>query len=208
MERLGIRELRNQTAAAVRRAGSGERIVITVDGRPVAQLGPLDPVGGEPTLEDLAARGLLSLPPRPDRPSPSVVVELWAGARLDRLFRRAATVNGDAMTIALDTTALVARFLDAPERAVVLEAMAADGDWCATRAGPHRGAAGPARPPHRRPAGTRRAAPGVPRRLGALRHGARRPGLPRPRRRAGPQPAAADRRRRCTSRPPTDSPGR
>jgi predicted nucleic acid-binding protein len=36
------------------------------------------------------------------------------------------------MTIALDTTALVARFLDAPERAVVLEAMAADGDWCAS----------------------------------------------------------------------------
>jgi predicted nucleic acid-binding protein len=35
------------------------------------------------------------------------------------------------MTIALDTTALVARFLDAPERAVVLEAMAADDDWCA-----------------------------------------------------------------------------
>ena len=87
MERLGVRELRNQTAAAVRRAGSGERIVITVDGRPVAQLGPLDPVGGELTLEDLAARGLLSLPHRPDRPSPSVVVELWAGARLDRLFR-------------------------------------------------------------------------------------------------------------------------
>jgi prevent-host-death family protein len=87
MERLGVRELRNQTAAAVRRAGSGERIVITVDGRPVAQLGPLDPVGGEPTLEDLAARGLVSLPHRPDRPSPSVVVELWAGARLDRLFR-------------------------------------------------------------------------------------------------------------------------
>ncbi len=87
MERLGVRELRNQTAAAVRRAGSGERIVITVDGRPVAQLGPLDPVGGELTLEDLAARGLLSLPHRPDRPRPSVVVELWAGARLDRLFR-------------------------------------------------------------------------------------------------------------------------
>jgi prevent-host-death family protein len=87
MERLGIRELRNQTAAAVRRAGAGERIVITVDGRPVAQLGPLEPTAGALTLDDLAARGLVSLPHRPDRPPPSVVVELWAGSRLDRLFR-------------------------------------------------------------------------------------------------------------------------
>jgi prevent-host-death family protein len=89
MERLGVRELRNHTASAVRRAGSGERIVITVDGRPVAQLGPLEPVGGEPTLEDLAARGLLTLPRRPDRPPPAVAVALWAGVRLDRLLREA-----------------------------------------------------------------------------------------------------------------------
>jgi antitoxin (DNA-binding transcriptional repressor) of toxin-antitoxin stability system len=42
---------------------SGERIVITVDGRPVAQLGPLRPDGATPTLADLAATGLLE-PPR------------------------------------------------------------------------------------------------------------------------------------------------
>lgn len=87
MERLGIRELRNQTASAVRRAGAGERIVVTVDGRPVAQLGPLDPLHGEPTLEDLAARGLLTLPRRPDRPAPAVVAPVWAGVRFDRLLR-------------------------------------------------------------------------------------------------------------------------
>ena len=87
MERLGIRELRNQTASAVRRAGAGERIVVTVDGRPVAQLGPLDPLHGQPTLEDLAARGLVTLPRRPDRPTPPLVVPVWAGVRLDRLLR-------------------------------------------------------------------------------------------------------------------------
>lgn len=87
MDRLGIRELRNHTAAAVRRAGAGERIVITVDGRPVAQLGPLEPVGPEPTLEDLAARGLVVLPRRTDRPAPAVTVPVWAGTRLDRLLR-------------------------------------------------------------------------------------------------------------------------
>ena len=56
MLRIGIRELRNDVAAVVRRASSGERIVVTVDGRPVAQLGPLEPTGS-PTLDDLIASG-------------------------------------------------------------------------------------------------------------------------------------------------------
>src|SRR5213592_4960645 len=43
--RVGIRELRNDVAAVVRRAAAGERITVTVDGRPVAQLGPLEPAG-------------------------------------------------------------------------------------------------------------------------------------------------------------------
>ena len=45
MEQIGARELRANLAAAVRQAGAGERVVITVDGRPVAQLGPLEPAG-------------------------------------------------------------------------------------------------------------------------------------------------------------------
>lgn len=36
------------------------------------------------------------------------------------------------MTLALDTTALLARYLDGPARITVLEAMAADPDWCAS----------------------------------------------------------------------------
>jgi len=36
------------------------------------------------------------------------------------------------MTLALDTTALLARYLEGPFRAVVLDAMAEDGDWCAS----------------------------------------------------------------------------
>lgn len=67
MDRVGVRELRNQVAAVVRRAGAGERIVITVDGAPVAQLGPLE-TEGAPTLDDLAAAGLVRLPHRGDRP--------------------------------------------------------------------------------------------------------------------------------------------
>jgi prevent-host-death family protein len=84
VERIGARELRANAATAIRRAAGGERIVITVDGRPVAQLGPLDPVTTPPTLEDLAARGLVRLPNRPDRPEPATVIRPWAGVRLDR----------------------------------------------------------------------------------------------------------------------------
>lgn len=36
------------------------------------------------------------------------------------------------MAIALDTTALLARYLDGPARPVVLRAMAEDHDWCAS----------------------------------------------------------------------------
>jgi hypothetical protein len=36
------------------------------------------------------------------------------------------------MTLALDTTALLARYLDGPARPVALAAMAADHDWCAS----------------------------------------------------------------------------
>lgn len=85
MEHLGVRALRQEVAAAVRRAGAGERIVITVDGRPVAQLGPLEPDAGGPTLADLAARGLVVAARRDDRPAPTFSMPLWAGTRIDRL---------------------------------------------------------------------------------------------------------------------------
>ena len=86
MDHVGIRDLRANLAAAVERAAAGERIVVTLAGRPVAQLGPLEPYDGDATLDDLAARGLLVLPRRPDRPDPSTTLEPWAGVRLDRLL--------------------------------------------------------------------------------------------------------------------------
>jgi len=86
MDHLGIRELRTNLAAAVERARAGERVVITVHGRPAAQLGPLDPGDAPATLDDLAARGMVVLPRRPDRPDPAASIEPWAGVRLDRLL--------------------------------------------------------------------------------------------------------------------------
>ncbi|MGH9210245.1 MAG: type II toxin-antitoxin system prevent-host-death family antitoxin [Acidimicrobiales bacterium] len=67
LSRVGIRELRNQVAAVVRRAARGERLVITVDGVATAQLGPLAPTGAV-TLDDLVPAGLVHPPARVDRP--------------------------------------------------------------------------------------------------------------------------------------------
>src|SRR5262249_8982808 len=69
MERIGVRELRNNVAAVVRRAAAGERIVVTVDGVPAAQLGPLEGAAAL-TVDDLVAAGLARAPGRRDRPSP------------------------------------------------------------------------------------------------------------------------------------------
>ena len=69
MERVGIRELRNNVAAVVRRAAGGERIVVTVDGVPAAQLGPLEGAAAL-TVDDLVATGLALPPGRRDRPGP------------------------------------------------------------------------------------------------------------------------------------------
>ncbi len=77
-----MRALRADLAATIRRAGQGDRIVITVGGRPTALLSALDDQA--PDLERLIAVGAV-LPPRRTstwRPPPPVAV--WSGVRLDR----------------------------------------------------------------------------------------------------------------------------
>jgi prevent-host-death family protein len=83
---MNIRDLRANLAAAVRRAEAGHRVVITVGGRPIAQLGPLDHGRDTPTLDDLATRGLLHKARRADRPAPELIVAMPVGTRLDRLL--------------------------------------------------------------------------------------------------------------------------
>jgi prevent-host-death family protein len=88
VDRVGIRELRNNVTAVVRRAAAGERIVVTVDGVPTAQLGPLEPATG-PTIDDLVAAGLAVPPRRHDRPAPpppeDAPVDIRPGSVLDEL---------------------------------------------------------------------------------------------------------------------------
>jgi prevent-host-death family protein len=82
---VGIRELRADLASTVRRAAAGESIVVTIAGRPVARLGPLDPTGG-PTLDDLIATGAV-VPPRRRRPPDLEPVELAVDVDVDRAIR-------------------------------------------------------------------------------------------------------------------------
>lgn len=85
---VGARELRANQAALLRRAGAGQRIVITVGGRPVAELGPIGSTERQrPSLLGLQAAGLVVAPQRGDRPSadPSVVTTSELG--VDRLLR-------------------------------------------------------------------------------------------------------------------------
>lgn len=83
MESIGVRELRTSLAATLRRAGAGERILITLDGAPIAQVGPIEPTA-EPTLADLVAAGLITAPRRPNDRQPDVdPIDLPVDVRLD-----------------------------------------------------------------------------------------------------------------------------
>ena len=85
LREIGTRELRANLAAALRQVDAGERLVITVDGRPVAQLGPLEPAGS-PTLADLAASGLLEPPRRPRPAAAPEPADVAVDVRLDRVL--------------------------------------------------------------------------------------------------------------------------
>lgn len=59
MDRVPLRELRNNASQVVRRARAGERFVITVDGIPAAEIGPVRASERTATLEELIADGLV-----------------------------------------------------------------------------------------------------------------------------------------------------
>lgn len=85
--RIAIRSLRADLAAHVRRASTGQRTIITVDGQPVAVLGPLE-ASTEPTLDELLACGAVVAPRRagPMRGDGSMV-PVWSGTRIDKALR-------------------------------------------------------------------------------------------------------------------------
>lgn len=84
--RIGSRELRRSLSAMLARAGNGERIVVTVDGRPLAQLAPLDAPARRVGLDQLAAAGLLTPPRRLDRAVTADALVAGADVSLERLI--------------------------------------------------------------------------------------------------------------------------
>jgi len=72
VDRIAVRELRNQASKVVRRARSGERLIITVDGVPAAEIGPVSAAGRATSLAELITSGAVlaprtrSVPPRPE----------------------------------------------------------------------------------------------------------------------------------------------
>ncbi len=84
---IGIRELRADLAAHVRRASSGQRVVVSIAGRAAAQLGPIEAEQGQTALADLVAAGAIIAPRRQNAARPSQPVPVWSGVRLDRALR-------------------------------------------------------------------------------------------------------------------------
>ena len=83
---IGIRDLRADMAALVRRAGSGEHVIISVAGRSVAQLGPLHTPIGRQRMDDLIAGGHVVAPRRTGTYRPPDPIPVWQGSRIDKLL--------------------------------------------------------------------------------------------------------------------------
>ncbi len=91
MAHIGVRELRSALALYLRRAQHGERIVVTVDGSPVAQLGALTGDHSGIALSDLVARGVVQPPRRRGDWVPNEPLLLTSGARVDRALSQVRT---------------------------------------------------------------------------------------------------------------------
>jgi prevent-host-death family protein len=94
---IGIRELRADLAAHVRRAAGGEPTLVSIAGRPAAAIVPLSALDHETAMSDegstaahlssLMSSGALIPPRRAARSVPERFVTVWGNARLDRLLR-------------------------------------------------------------------------------------------------------------------------
>ena len=84
MAQVGIRELRAALATWIRRAQAGERVVITADGSPVAELSAVGTDFSGVTMTDLLARGAVLAPRRRGDFVPGEPVLLSSGSRIDR----------------------------------------------------------------------------------------------------------------------------
>jgi len=83
---VGIRHLRADVAALVRRAATGETITVTVAGRPAARLGPVDATSPGEDMDRLVALGLVDAPRRRGPWRPPAPVAVWNASRIDKVL--------------------------------------------------------------------------------------------------------------------------
>jgi prevent-host-death family protein len=92
MQRIPVRELRNQASRVVRRARAGERMIITVDGIAAAEIGPVSVADRAPSLQELIATGAVAaarVRTPPPSPKPQRVPSGMSSADvLDQLRQR------------------------------------------------------------------------------------------------------------------------
>ncbi len=79
MQRIPIRELRNEASKVVRRARAGERLIITVDGVPAAEIGPVSAAVRPASLDELIATGAVAAAPVRTPPPPPKPVRAPSG---------------------------------------------------------------------------------------------------------------------------------
>ena len=87
MERIAVRELRNHASQVVRRARAGERMIITVDGVPVAEIGPIRSADRSGTFEELVATGAIIAARRRSTAPPARPVPAPAGRTSSKVLR-------------------------------------------------------------------------------------------------------------------------
>ncbi len=87
--RIGIRDLRQQASTYIRRAGAGERIIVTVSGEPAAILSPVEALAsGPPVIADLIATGAVIAPRRTGTFRIGDPITVHSGTRIDQLLRQ------------------------------------------------------------------------------------------------------------------------
>ena len=88
MDRVSIRELRNDVSRIVRRAHAGERMVVTSNGMPIAEIGPIGQRTEPRTLEELIEAGAVIPPRTRAKPRPARPVKFSGPLSTDEILRQ------------------------------------------------------------------------------------------------------------------------
>ena len=83
---IGVRDLRADLATHLKRAEAGASLIVTVDGRPIAHIGTMEPVG-EPSLEDVVALGLVNRPKNNSQPQSAQLSQIPIDVSAHRIIQ-------------------------------------------------------------------------------------------------------------------------